>query len=289
MCYTECGGMSIFTFLRHFYEAQQIEYEWYNDIYQLIVGETNVLVEGLTVEKYHSIKDKYNIKRKINKLPVYDDKCLEIFVKAYPAEWLQEGISKEAMDKFNILYSISQNKIIIPHYDVNGNLIGIRGRALNEWEVENVGKYMPVQIENKWYSHPLSMNLYGLNLNKNNIKQTKICYLFEGEKSVLKCESFSKPNCGVAVCGSNFNKYALNILINECSPSEIIICFDKEQTNNDSTYFDKLYHIGEKYKNYCNFSFIYDRRNLLDMKDSPVDKGEDTFNKLVKEKWLIII
>ena len=58
------------------------------------------------------------------------------------------------MDKFNIRYSISQNKIIIPHYNVNGELVGIRGRALNTQDIEQFGKYMPVQIENKWYSHP---------------------------------------------------------------------------------------------------------------------------------------
>lgn len=53
---------------------------------------------------------------------------------------------------------------------MNGNLVGIRGRALSEWEVENVGKYMPVQIEQKWYSHRLSLNLYGLNHTKVNIQ-----------------------------------------------------------------------------------------------------------------------
>lgn len=287
MCYTECGSMSIFSFLKHFYEAQQIEYDWYKDIYSLILGQNNQ-INGLSVPKYKSLKDKYKISRKTKTLPIYDEKCLEVFTKIYPVEWLKEGISKAAMDKFNILYSISQNKIIIPHYDVNNNLIGIRGRALNEWEVENIGKYMPVQIEQKWYSHPLSMNLYGLNFNKENIRQEKVCYLLEGEKSVLKCEDFSFPNCSVAVCGSNFNKYALNILLDTCSPTEIIICFDKEEIKGSTKYFDKLYSLGEKYKNYCNFSFIYDRHNLLELKDSPVDKGEEVFKKLVKERTKII-
>lgn len=108
------------------------------------------------------------------------------------------------------------------------------------------------------------------------------------EKSVLKCEDFSFPNCSVAVCGSNFNKYALNILLDTCSPSEIIICFDKEEIKGSTKYFDKLYSLGEKYKNYCNFSFIYDRHNLLELKDSPVDKGEEIFKKLVKERTKII-
>lgn len=72
-------------------------------------------------------------------------------------------------------------------------------------------------------------------------------------------------------------------MIKECHPKEIIICFDKEENNKDYKYFDKLMKIGKKYQNYCNFSFIYDTENLLDMKDSPSDHGEIIFNKL-KEK-----
>ena len=132
---------------------------------------------------------------------------LDCFVKTYPQEWLSDGITEQAMDKFNISYSISQNKIIIPHYDIDGRLVGIRGRALNDWEIENVGKYTPIKIEQTWYKHPLSMNLYGLNITKDNIRAHSICFLFESEKAVMQMEGFQYPNCSAAVCGSNFNKY----------------------------------------------------------------------------------
>ena len=191
------------------------------------------------------------------------------------------------MDKFNIFYSISQNKIIIPHYDIDGRLVGIRGRALNEWEVENVGKYAPIRIENTWYKHPLSMNLYGLNVNRKNIQAHGLCFLFESEKAVMQMEGFHLPNCSVAVCGSNFNKYQLNILMKTCAPHEIILCFDKEELPGEDKYFNKLWNICQKYKNYCNFSFIYDREGLLDLKDSPTDKGEETFIKLVGKRVIV--
>lgn len=285
VCYTECGNMSVFKFLREYYETRQIEYDWFQDIYQVVLDCSNFTKnDGFAPIKYKSIRDKYHVQRKVKELPVFDSKCLDCFIKQYPSEWLQDGISKAAMDKFNILYSISQNKIIIPHYDVNNNLIGIRGRALNKWEIENVGKYMPVQIEQTWYSHPLSMNLYGLNVNKENIKKERICYLFEAEKSVMQVESFNMPNCAVAVCGSNFNKYALNLLMKYCQPNEIVICFDKEELPHQDKYFNKLYSLGEKYKNYCNFSFIYDRTNLLTLKDSPSDHGEEVFRKLLETR-----
>lgn len=104
------------------------------------------------------------------------------------------------------------------------------------------------------------------------------------EKSVLQCESFSQANCAVAVCGSNFNKFQLNLLLKECNPREIIICFDKEENKGEEKYFNKLWNLCKKYINYCNFSFIYDREELLDMKDSPSDKGEKIFNKLVEKR-----
>ena len=282
-CYTECQSQSIFTFLKNFYTAQGIDYDWFTDIYEVIRG-CSYFNEHQNTTSYKSIRNNYTLKKERQELPAYSDKIMECFTKYYPIEWLNDGISREAMDKFNIRYSPSQNKIIIPHYDVNGRLIGIRGRALNQEDIDTWGKYMPVQIENKWYSHPLSLNLYGLNKTKENIKATEIAYLVEAEKSVLQMESFSIPNCAAAVCGSKLNKYALDILVRTCHPQEIVICFDKEELPHEDKYFNHLYELCKKYQAYANFSFIYDKENLLDLKDSPTDKGEDTFVKLLQKR-----
>ena len=284
-CYTECGSMSIFKFLKHYYDTRDIEYDWVNDIYNVIIDCSNFNPQmGFTAPKYISLREKYRQERKEIKLPEYNAGALDTFIKRYPPEWLNDGISREAMDKFNIRYSISQNKIIIPHRDIDGRLIGIRGRALNEWEVENVGKYMPIKLEQTWYKHPLSMNLYGIYENKETIKKSKIVYVFESEKSVLQFESFNMPHCAVAVCGSQFNKYQLNILLKYCAPTEIVICFDREEEEGETKYFDKLYALCQKYNQYCNFSFIYDRLGLLEMKDSPSDKGEEVFKQLLAKR-----
>ena len=240
--------------------------------------------EGFVVEKYKSMKDRYGAKRKEVQLPEYSPKVLDCFVREHPVEWLEDGISAEAMDKFDISYSIAHNKIIIPHYDADGRLVGIRGRALNEWEVENIGKYTPLKIEQNWYKHPLSMNLYGLNVTKENIRRRGVCFLVESEKAVMQMESFSFPNCSAAVCGSNFNKYQLNILMRTCCPTEIVLCFDKEELPGEEKYFFKLYDICKKYGQYCNFSFIYDREGLLNLKESPTDRGEEVFTKLLEKR-----
>lgn len=283
-CYTECGAQSIFTFLKNYYEARSIQYNWYDDILQVIL---KCSAADSTVEKnegYRSIRDNYSLKKNRHALESYPESVLDVFVKYYPIEWLNDGISKAAMDKFNIRYSPTQNKIIIPHYDAAGRLVGIRGRALNTWEIENIGKYMPVQIENKWYSHPLSLNLYGLNLTKENIKRNGIAYIAEGEKSCLQAENFSIPNCVVASCGNKFNKYQLDLLLRICQPKEIILCYDQEELKNSQLYFDKLYNIALKYKQYTNISFIYDKEHILQLKQSPFDVGEQKFLQLVKNR-----
>lgn len=286
-CYTEDGGMSIFSFLKHYYEARGIDYDWYSDIYRVIENCSLVQsIEGFTSPIYESLSIRYQRTEDII-LPEINPGILDIFTKFYPPEWLEDGITKDAMDKFNISYSISQNKIIIPHYDVNQRLVGIRGRALDPWEIENVGKYMPVKIEGKWYAHGLSFNLYGLNWTIENIKKYKTVFIFESEKAVMQMENFQMPNCAVAVCGSNFNKHQLHILLDNCYPNEIVICFDKEELPGEDKYFNKLYSICHKYNSYCNFSFIYDREGLTEMKDSPTDKGEKIFKELLSRRVFV--
>lgn len=285
MCYSQCGGQSIFKFLEHYFSERGIPYDWYKilDIVKKC-SRYNEEFESFNTVPYERIADKYKREEKEKLLPEIAPTVLDTFIRYYPPEWLKDGISKAAMSKYNIRYSISQNKIIIPHYDINGRLVGIRGRALDPWEVENIGKYMPVEVEGRWYTHPLSLNLYGLNFNKDTIQRNGIAYIVEAEKSVLQCESMSMSNCCVAVCGSNFHKYHLHLLLKYCKPKEIVICFDNEELKNSDEYFNKLYKICEKYKNYCNFSFIYDRKGLTGNKDSPTDKGEEVFQKLLEER-----
>ena len=281
-CYTECGAMSIFKLLRKYYEVRGIEYDWHTDILEAILNCSNFIVKH--EETYFKLdKDKY-IKQNEIILPEYKKEVLDTFIHYYPIEWLNDGITKAAMDKFNILFSPIQNKIIIPHYDINGRLVGIRGRALNEEEAQLYGKYMPVKIENQFYTHKLSLNLYGLNFNKDNIRKNKIAYIFESEKSVMQVENFKMDNCAVAVCGSNLTKFQIKLLLKYCKVKEIVLCFDNEEKENEDKYFKKLQKIGQKYKNYCNVSFIYDFRNILNLKDSPSDKGEEVFKSLLDRR-----
>ena len=289
-CYTDCGdSFDIFGLFRRYYKLRNMEYDFYHDILFKIVDKDSVVFENNNYS-YKPLRDRYRKRNRDIKLPTYPKNILNIYPKLYPEEWTYENISDDTMEYFGIRFSPLDNKIIIPHYDIDGNLIGVRARALNDYDIANFGKYMPIKIENQWYAHHLSLNLYGINLNKDAISRNKRVILFEGEKSVLLYNEFygKENNNSLAVCGSNFNKLQLSLLLKNFYLNEIIIAFDKEYssypTKESEEYFNKMMKICLKYKNYCNFSFIYDTKNLLKEKDSPVDKGKSTFEKLLKER-----
>ena len=100
-CYTECGGQSIFKFLQHFYEARQIEYDWYNDILQVILNCSASSDTFVNKNAYKSNVDNYKPQKVRKELPTYPEGILDIYDKYYPIEWLQDSITMGAMDKFN--------------------------------------------------------------------------------------------------------------------------------------------------------------------------------------------
>ena len=109
-----------------------------------------------------------------------------------------------------------------------------------------------------------------------------------GEKSVLKYGDIYDYNIAVASCGSTLNFHQIELLIKNCQVENIIIAYDKEFKNFASkegiNYYNKLYKICSKYINYCNFYFLFDYDNLLELKDAPIDKGKEIFEKLMKNK-----
>lgn len=237
---------------------------------------------------YQSKKDYFQ--KKNNKLPYknYEKNTMNFFEFYLPYEWAKDGLTLKELKKYNVRYYPTENQMVIPHYDINENLVGIRIRAFNEEDILK-GKYRPLKLENIIYSHPLSQFCYGLWNTKYGIQQTQKAIIFEAEKSVMLAEELEYNN-SVACCGSNISKIQIQQLIN-CGAKEIIIAFDKEYIEKDKqceTYYNKLYGIANKYKLYCNMSFIFDFENIIKNKQSPIDDGIEKFNYLLSKRIKII-
>ena len=223
----------------------------------------------------------------------YDKSILERFnyeVKIGP--WLREGITQAAIEQAQVGYYPGGDQITIPHFDKDGRFIGLRGRTLCADEGERFGKYRPMKINKELYNHPLGMNLYGLNWSKNNINVIKKAIIFESEKSVLMYGSYFgiDNNISVACCGSSVSAYQIQMLM-DAGAEEIIIAFDRQFQDIGDNEFkhlkNNLLKLRNKYKNYVNISFIFDKNKITGYKSSPIDEGPEKFLQLFKERIVL--
>ena len=231
------------------------------------------------------------IKKQIVELKTYDESILKHLPHPIIQPWKQEGITKEVLDARGIAFDPKNFGIVIPHYDINNNLIGIRERTLIK-ENEQYGKYRPAILHGQMYNHPLGFNLYNINNSKDNIKAIQKAIIFEGEKSPLLYASYFglENDISVACCGSSLINYQVNLLLS-LGVKEIIIAFDKQfkEIGDDEwkRWTKKLQAFHDKYGSYVQISYLFDLHGLLDYKDSPIDKGKEIFLQLFKERIIL--
>lgn len=225
-------------------------------------------------------------------LKVHDDIVLRNFNDLYYDGWINEHISIDTMKKFNIKYDILNHRIIIPHYNYKNELVGIRARTLENKEIENGRKYMPIWINNIHYNHPTQLILYGCNINMAAIKKYKTVILVESEKATMQLHSFYKDECiAVAISGSIIHKEQIKIL-QMLGVENVVIAMDKDfkkiGDKEELLYRAKVKKaIVEKLNPFFNLQLIWDFNGLLEYKESPTDKGKSVWNQLYKERLFL--
>ena len=315
-CYTECQDtFDIFQLvckvkniaqeykIKYDQEGKEVLSEWslYDAVqfvavyYGLEAENENFFIKRIELQDWEFL-NKYEAnnlekQRQIVDLHIYDDKILKHLPRPRLKDWEDEGISPEVAAAANICYDPHSNGIIIPHYNIDDKLIGIRIRTLTK-EQEKYGKYKPAILNGKMYNHPLGFNLYNLNNSKRHIQTFKRCFIFESEKSCLKYSSYFGLNndLSVAICGNALNNYQVNLLLS-LGVKELIIALDKQykQVGDEEwkRWTQKFYQIHNKYGKEVQVSYMFDFDNYLNYKDSPIDKDKNTFLWLYKNRIII--
>ena len=300
-CYTECAevnGFDIFDLTRKIMKIQSnIDMTLYDaQIYIINYFSLDVAFDFQKDTEKNSDFKIFNKWRK-NKPTDNQQKIIEfqkidpVVIKWLPRKeitpWLKEGIIQDVMDRHGIRFDPYNYGIVIPHWDKDWNMIGIRERTLLK-ENEVYGKYRPAIINGKMYNHPLGFNLYNLNFSKDMIKQNKKVIVGEGEKFCLMFDSMFNVDISVACCGSNLTSHQFKLLM-DLGVEEIIIAFDKQfQEIGDAEWkrwTKKLTELYYKYSGFVKISFMFDTTGkLLGYKDSPIDCGRDTFVYLYENR-----
>lgn len=292
-CFSECGHMSIYDLVGKvlgldFYNSFKYVLSFFNQsIYDIAIDKISYTDENNT-DFFYRISNKEENKP----LPIVDEKVMNIYYHLYYQGWIDEGITCTTMNKYNIQTSVIDQQIIIPHYDENNRLVGVRCRNLNNELVDQGKKYMPVINNGEMLNHSTGSVLYGLNFNKDNINRVRKIILFESEKSVMKLDSYM-PDMSIGVClsGSSLTNKQVDIL-RTLNIDEVIVALDKEYHkigDNEEKYFAKKIEdtILKKLDVFYNVSVIWDMENKLNYKDAPVDQGKEVFEELLQNRIIL--
>ena len=238
--------------------------------------------------KYEKRQKKLESSKQIIELNTYDESILKFLPHPRILPWEKEGMDFNVLSKRGIAYNPVTHGIVIPHYDMYNNLVGIRERTLIK-EEEKFGKYKPSILNGKMYNHPLGFNLYNLNNSKEAIKILKKVIVFEGEKSPLLYASYFgiENDITVATCGSSLLSNQMQLLLS-LDVDEVIIAFDKQfQQIGDEEWkrlVKNLTNLHTKYGKYVQISYMFDKTNLIGYKDSPIDCGKEKFLQMFNER-----
>lgn len=287
-CYTRCGSMGLENFIEkyrgcNYFEAKRL----IDEIIGRSIDSFDRLYKEEALEMPFTTRKKKDFK--VNK--GIDNSILNSFYPIPYAGWISENISYRTQRKFNIRFDVVHNSIIIPQLNEDGQLVGVRRRALNESDVELEGKYKPIFADGRWLNADSSVILYGLFENRENIAKSKKAIVFEAEKSVMQLDTFYNGKApAVALYGSNINNYQADLL-RKLGVEELIVALDKEYQDERSykTYLKVLVKKFKKFQSFFTVTFVLDDfdSSLLGYKDSPSDHGKETFEKLLRKRIIL--
>ena len=223
---------------------------------------------------FKKLKKDNDIKPKEINRETFSESMLDKYEIDSPQEWLDEGIDPFIMYKYNIRIDDKANRIIYPVYDKDFNLIGVKGRT----RYKNY-KELGLQKYQNYHKIGTTDFFVGMKENINNIKLKDEVILFEGIKSGMKAEAWGFDNW-LACETSCINDEQVRILI-ELKVKDVIVAFDNDVK------FIKIKECVKLLKKFTNVFYINDKNKLLGNKEdkmSPVDKGEDVWNLLYKER-----
>lgn len=209
----------------------------------------------------------------------YDESFLDDMIFLPYAGLFKEGIMATSQKKFGVRYDSHSGRVVFPwsySYNLTGlKYVGASARATEpNFKELGIAKYMAIPMR-----FSKTRNLYGYVENYNGIQKSGYVVVFEGEKSVMKADSFGYENA-VAVGGHEISIEQKALL--ESLDVEIVIAFDKDVSEEHVKTCAKLMSHART------VSYIIDKDGVLGEKDSPIDKGRVTFYELLKQRVRVL-
>lgn len=277
-------GGSIFDLISYIHFDKRGEKELTDNLYQAkkliceVFGWNDLMGKsrgGVVVKDYTaSLKEIINGKKRRKEIkpnPVLPESIMNQFYyydKPLPFKgWVDEGISHRTQTLYGVGFDLESKRVVFPLRNRFGQLVGVKGRIMKD-EDDLERKYLYLYRCNnryEWfnfhYAHPY-------------ILMDKKVYIYEAEKSCMKAFEHGVYNT-LAVGASDISEEQADIVKRLGLDIEIVLCYDKDKTVAEIREQAKKFEGRKVYG-------MFDMDNLLDKKDSPIDRGIETWNRLVE-------
>lgn len=194
-------------------------------------------------------------------------------------EWIDEGIKQEVMDLFGVRIDDYGNRIVYPVYDMDGNLINVKGRTRYEnYKAMKIAKYM------NYFAIGVMDYFQCLETTLPYIQEKHEVIIFESIKSVMKAYGWGYKNC-VSAEKHSLTPEQIDLLIK--LRVNVVLAYDS-----DVDYFkNEIKEDIDKLRRVTNVYIIEDKKKLLGgvkSKNAPVDCGEDIWEELYLNKRKVV-
>lgn len=205
--------------INYIIKSRDIEFKEVITFIKNLLGITNTYYSsdtktGVFGGFYNKIRKKRNTEHYNETL---DENILNRYVESVSLRFIRDDISAATQRFFNVRYDIESQRVVFPIYDWQGNIIGIKGRA--NWDVNiDEPKYL--------YLVPCNMlgTIYGYWQNyKHMIDDTVV--VVESEKSVMQAYEYGYRN--IVALGRNSISAQQCRLIMSLNPQKVIFANDE--------------------------------------------------------------
>ena len=268
------------------------------DACQFIIDTTNINPDSIShIKKEGHVYDWSNLERFIrvrkygNQLSEYNRNIIDTLPPLYPQAWIDEGISEETMEKYQIRYYERCNQTVIPCFDDEARLVGVRVRNWDKDRVEQA-KYMPlVTLDGQCYKFNTNQVFYGINYNKPEIERTGKVIIVESEKAVMKLDTYmGEHNIALGMYGSNLGIQRRNQLL-KMGVNTVSYVVDNDFIGQDDEFFEqwreKIRHFIKLWDGFCRVEIVWDNLGLLGPKENATDRTKEVWEQLWENREII--
>ena len=268
------------------------------DACQFILDTTNINPDSISrIKKDDHVYDWSNLERFIrvrkygNQLSEYNRNIIDTLPSLYPQAWIDEGISEETMEKYQIRYYERCNQTVIPCFDDEARLVGVRVRNWDKDRVEQA-KYMPlVTLDGQCYKFNTNQVFYGINYNKPEIERTGKVIIVESEKAVMKLDTYmGRHNIALGMYGSNLGIQRRNQLL-KMGVNTVSYVVDNDFIGQDDEFFEqwreKIRHFIKLWDGFCRVEIVWDNLGLLGPKENATDRTKEIWEQLWENREII--